>query len=132
MMQGKKNLYIVVAAPKLKIGNYRNITKRRKIMFAPKTIEEVKSILIKHKKKLRKKYKVKEIGTFGSYVRNEQKKTSDIDILVEFENGGETFDNYMELKFFLEDILNIKVDLVIKNTLRKEIERDILSEVIYV
>jgi predicted nucleotidyltransferase len=49
-----------------------------------KTLEEIKKILKQHKRELKEKYGVKEIGIFGSYVRGEQKKKSDIDILVEF------------------------------------------------
>jgi hypothetical protein len=49
-----------------------------------KTIDEIKGILKEHKKEVSQKYKVREIGIFGSFVRGEQKKRSDIDILVEF------------------------------------------------
>ena len=49
-----------------------------------------------------------------------------------FEEGYKTFDNYMDLKFFLEGILDAKVDLVLKNTLREEIKEHVLSEAIYV
>jgi predicted nucleotidyltransferase len=88
--------------------------------------------LKKHLPEIKTRFKVKEIGIFGSQIRNESKRKSDVDILVEFEEGGETFDNYMDLKFFLEDIFQTKVDLVIKDTLREEIKEDILSEVKYV
>lgn len=88
--------------------------------------------LKKHLPEIKKKFMVKEIGVFGSCVRRKLKKKSDIDILVEFEKGGETFDNYMNLKFFLEDIFHKKVDLVIKNSLKEEIKDNILSEVRYV
>jgi len=49
-----------------------------------KKLEEIKNILKKHKEELKKKYGIKEIGIFGSYVRGENKKSSDLDILVEF------------------------------------------------
>ena len=61
-----------------------------------------------------KKYGVKRIGVFGSYVKSMQREGSDIDTLVEFEKDKKSFDNYMELKFFLQDLLGCKVDLVIK------------------
>ncbi|MCD6569481.1 MAG: nucleotidyltransferase family protein [Deltaproteobacteria bacterium] len=96
-----------------------------------KSIGKIVKILRLHHIDVREKFKVKEIGVFGSYVRGEQRQGSDIDILVEFENGYKTFDNYMELKFFLEEILNSKVDLVIKTTIRDEIKQNILSEVTY-
>ncbi|MCM8809854.1 MAG: nucleotidyltransferase family protein, partial [Candidatus Omnitrophica bacterium] len=67
-------------------------------------LEEIKNILKKHLPELRKKFGIKELGIFGSYVRSEQSEKSDIDILVEFEEGCETFDNYMGLKFFIEDL----------------------------
>ncbi|GAB5047032.1 nucleotidyltransferase family protein [Thermodesulfovibrio sp. TK110] len=88
--------------------------------------------LKKHLPEIKTRFKVKEIGIFGSQIRNEAKRKSDVDILIEFEEGGETFDNYMDLKFYLEDIFQTKVDLVIKDTLREEIKEDILSEVKYV
>ncbi len=87
--------------------------------------------LKKYNKEIKGKFKVKEIGVFGSHIKGKAKKSSDIDILVEFEDGGETFDNYMDLKFFLEHIFHKKVDLVIKNALKEEIKEDILSEVKY-
>lgn len=88
--------------------------------------------LKKHLPEIKDRFKVREIGIFGSYIKGKAGARSDIDILVEFEEGGETFDNYMDLKFFLEDIFGIKVDLVIKDTLREEIKEDILIEVEYV
>ncbi len=92
----------------------------------------IQNIFKKHKTELKQRFRAKELGVFGSYVKNKQSKKSDLDILVEFEEGQETFDNYMELKFFLERLLNTKVDLVIKDVLREEIKEDILAEVIYV
>ena len=78
-----------------------------------------------------KKFGVKRIGLFGSCVRGEQKKGSDIDILVEFEKGKKTFDNYMELKFFLEDLFNCKVDLVILESIKPDLKPHILRSVKY-
>lgn len=80
---------------------------------------------------LKKNYGVKRIGFFGSFVRSEQKETSDVDVLVEFEKGAKTFDNYMNLKFFLEDIFGRKVDLVIIDALKPHIRDRILEEVKY-
>jgi len=78
-----------------------------------------------------KKYGVKKIGLFGSYVRGEQQHKSDIDILVEFEKGEKTFDNYMDLKFFLEDLFSLKVDLVIEETVKPRLKPYILESVKY-
>jgi len=78
-----------------------------------------------------KKYGVKRIGLFGSYLRNQQKRNSDIDILIEFYKGKKTFDNYMDLKFFLEDLFHCDVDLVIKESLHIELKSNILRSVQY-
>ncbi len=79
-----------------------------------------------------KKFGVKRIGLFGSFMRNEQKETSDVDILVEFEKGMKTFDNYMELKFYLEKLLGAKVDLVIADALKPQIKPYIMKEIEFV
>jgi len=78
-----------------------------------------------------KKYGVKRIGLFGSFIRSEQKETSDVDILVEFEKGMKTFDNYMELKFFLEKLLGCNVDLVIADALKPQIKPYVMREIEY-
>ncbi|MCD6277323.1 nucleotidyltransferase family protein [candidate division WOR-3 bacterium] len=78
-----------------------------------------------------KKFGVRRIGLFGSYIRSEQKKESDIDVLVEFKKGKKTFDNYMELKFFLEDLFNCKVDLVILESIKPDLKPHILKSVKY-
>ena len=78
-----------------------------------------------------KKYGVKRIGLFGSYLRSQQKHTSDVDILVEFEKGTRTFDNYMELKFFLEKLLGRRVDLVSADALKPKIKPHIMREIEY-
>ncbi|MEW6701386.1 MAG: nucleotidyltransferase family protein [Bacteroidota bacterium] len=57
-----------------------------------------------------KKYRVKKIGLFGSYLRDEASKGSDIDLLVDFEE--KTFDNFIELAFALEKVFNRKIDLL--------------------
>jgi len=80
---------------------------------------------------LKEKYGVKRLGFFGSLVRDERKATSDIDVLVEFEKGAKTFDNYMNLKFFLEGLFGRKVDLVIADTLKPQIRDRVLEEVRY-
>ncbi len=78
-----------------------------------------------------KKYGVKRIGIFGSFARAAQDNRSDIDILVEFEKGEKIFDNYMELKFYLERLLRRKVDLVIKDAVKPRIRQTVLREVAY-
>jgi len=94
------------------------------------TKKEVLEILEENLGEIRK-FGVKRLGLFGSFVRGEQKGKSDIDILVEFEKGKKTFDNYMELKFFLEKLLKCKVDLVISEALKPRIKPYIMREVEY-
>lgn len=93
---------------------------------------DITKLLKIHLPEMKEKFKIKEIGLFGSYVKGMAKRRSDIDILIEFEEGMETFDNYMELKFYLEKLFNRKVNLVIKSSLKERLKPYILSEVIYV
>ncbi len=66
--------------------------------------------LLKENRRILKRYKVRKIGCFGSYARGEQRKDSDVDFLVEFEEPS--FDSFMDLSSYLEDLLKKKVDLV--------------------
>ena len=97
-----------------------------------KSLEEIKNLLKEHKKILRKQFGVKELAIFGSYVREEQTPASDIDVLVEFETGCKTFDNYMDLKFYLENLLGLKVDLVTKKAVKPRLQPYIFKELVYV
>ena len=90
----------------------------------------LKRILTRHKMELKQKYHVKEIGIFGSYVRGNQKRKSDVDILVEFEEVPGLF-KFIELEDYLTEILGIKTDLVMKDALKPYIGKHILDEVIY-
>ncbi|MGA2386495.1 MAG: nucleotidyltransferase family protein [Candidatus Bathyarchaeia archaeon] len=95
------------------------------------TIEKLKTTLALHKEELRMKFKVKEIGIFGSYVRQEQKKRSDVDILVTFYETIDLF-TFVELENYLSDILGVKVDLVMKEGIKPRLKERILSEAVYV
>jgi predicted nucleotidyltransferase len=88
-------------------------------------------ILKKNENSIKKKYGVKKIGVFGSFARGEGKKGSDVDVLVDFKNGCKTFDNYMELKFYLEDLFGRSIDLVTMEALRPQLKDNILQEVVY-
>ena len=94
-------------------------------------IERIKRVLLQHKAELRKKFKVKTLGVFGSYVRGEQKRGSDVDVLVEFEEPVGLFE-FMRLEFYLSDLLGVKVDLVSKKALKPYIGKHIEEEVVYV
>jgi len=94
-------------------------------------LEEIQKILADHKKELYEKYKIKEIGIFGSFVRGEEKEGSDIDILVEFEEVPGLI-KFIEIEEYLSKILGRKVDLVRKPAIRRELKSKILKEVVYV
>jgi len=94
------------------------------------TEEEILEKIEENRERIRK-YGVKRIGVFGSFVRGDQGSKSDIDILVEFEEGKKTFDNYMDLKFFLEDLFRRRVDLVIVETIKPGLKPYILRSVRY-
>ncbi|KXS43389.1 nucleotidyltransferase family protein [Methanolobus zinderi] len=74
---------------------------------------------------------VKRIGLFGSFARGEGRIDSDIDVLVEFREGQKTFDNYMELKFYLEDLFKRDVDLVLETSIKPRLKDYILKEAVY-
>ncbi len=94
-----------------------------------KTLEEIKKILKEHKKELRERYFIKNLSVFGSYVRGEQTPESDIDILVEFEKPI-TLIQFIKLENYLSKLLGLKVDLVIKKSLKPYIKKQILKEAI--
>ena len=96
-----------------------------------KTLNEIKKILKKHKAEVVRDYKVKEIGIFGSVVRGEQKKQSDIDILVEFNKLPDVF-LLIDLEDYLRKILRNKVDLVRKGAIRTELRKVITKEAVYI
>ena len=77
------------------------------------------------------KLKVKSLAVFGSVARDEANPMSDLDILVEFE-GPTTFDRYMDVKIFLEDLLKCSVDLVTRKGIRPELAPSIEREAIRV
>ena len=93
-------------------------------------IEEIKKILEEHKKELQDKFKIKALGIFGSYVRNEQRRGSDIDILVEYSEVPDLI-AFIELQNYLSELLQMKVDLVMKSALKAHIGKRILKEAIY-
>jgi len=93
-----------------------------------------KTILTKLKRNIRfvrRRFRVKGLAVFGSAARDKAGRKSDVDVLVEFK-GKATFDLFMDLKFYLEDILGTNVDLVTEEAIRPEIRRAIERELINV
>src|ERR1700690_3777603 len=105
---------------------YCNRTKVKSTKYIKKRLEELSLIL-------EEKFQVKTIGVFGSYIRGEQTKKSDVDILVEFSNNAHLgLLKYVELELFLSEQLGVKVDLVAQGGLKPTLKDQILSEVVYV
>lgn len=92
---------------------------------------EIIEILKELKPVLEKNYNITEIGLFGSYIRDEQNQNSDIDILIDHKSGL-TFFKLIDLENFLRKTFNVKVDIAFKKYLKKNIGKNILSEVKYV
>jgi predicted nucleotidyltransferase len=91
-------------------------------------MENVVEILKEHEAEMATRFSVRKIGVFGSHARGEQGPDSDVDILVEFERVS--FDNYMDLLYYLEDLLSTKVDLVtvggISPYLKEQVEKEVV------
>ena len=94
------------------------------------TKQDIFSLLHQNQSRL-KAFGVRRIGLFGSFVRGEQRPESDIDLLVEFEPERKTFDVFMEFSFFLEDLLQHRIELVTRESLSPYIGPHILKEVEY-
>jgi predicted nucleotidyltransferase len=86
-------------------------------------------ILRRHEQEIKERFSVKRIGLFGSFARGEEKDTSDVYIIVEFEKP--TFDNFMELAFFLEDLFKRRVELVTPDSLSPYIAPYVKREVVW-
>lgn len=94
--------------------------------------ENILSLIRQHKPQLAS-FGINKIGLFGSYARDEQKPQSDIDILVDFSPEEETFDNFMNLCYYLEELFaDEKIEVITVNGLSPYIGKHILKEVNYV
>jgi uncharacterized protein len=90
---------------------------------------KVIDILRSHEEEIKERFAVKRIGLFGSFVRGEETKESDIDILVEFDDP--TFRNFMNLAFFLEDLFGRRVDLLTPEGISHRIRPNVEKEVVW-
>lgn len=93
------------------------------------TLNEIKSVLSNEIPFLKNHFHVSSIGLFGSYVRGEQKTESDLDVLVDFNQPVTLFD-IVDLEDYLTQKVKVKVDLVMKQALRKRTGQNILKEVV--
>jgi len=94
------------------------------------TKENILKTLNRLKNEIATNYKVKKIGLFGSYVKDKQDDSSDIDILVDFEDDADLI-HFISLSRYLKEIFKAKVDVVSKSGLKEELKQNILQEVIY-
>lgn len=92
-------------------------------------LQQIRSIIDKHREQISRDYGVTKIGVFGSYVRNEARSESDIDILVEFEKAPGFF-KFLELEENLSEWLGTPVDLTTRNALKPRIGLHILKEIV--
>ena len=93
--------------------------------------KEILAILSNSKDEARKRFKAEIKGIFGSYARGEQKKESDLDIIVKFYKGATLFD-LVGLADYLEEKLKVKVDIVPDDTIREEIKKEVLKETVFI
>ncbi|MBU0532577.1 nucleotidyltransferase family protein [Candidatus Micrarchaeota archaeon] len=93
-------------------------------------IQNIKKKLQSSKEEMRKRFGVKSIGVFGSYVTGKQKTISDVDVLVEFETTPSLME-FLELEGYLTSLLDVKVDLVMRTALKPKLGERILKEVVY-
>ena len=93
--------------------------------------KEILAILTSSKDEVRKRFKAEIKGIFGSYARGEQKKESDLDIIVKFYKGATLFD-LVGLADYLEEKLKVKVDIVPDDTIREEIKNEVLKETVFI
>lgn len=88
-------------------------------------------LMREHEDEIKERFGVKKIGIFGSFARGESLDKSDVDVLVEFIEGKKTFNNYMELKFYLEELFGRDVDLVIETSIKPRLKNNIVREAVY-
>lgn len=94
------------------------------------TQQEIQSKLKTIKPYLMEKYDIKSVGYFGSYARNEQNADSDLDVLIELNEGlGWSF---FDIQMELEEFFNLKIDLVTKKALKKQLRKQILEDIVLV
>lgn len=92
-----------------------------------RNLKKIKEILREELPKLKSEYNVETLEIFGSFVRDEQQYGSDIDILVSFSTAPGFF-KFIKLENYLRDLLEIKVDLVMRSALKPNIGKSIISE----
>ena len=95
-------------------------------MIKINTLEE---LLLESKKFLQEQYGIEKIGYFGSYARNEQQQSSDLDIIIKL--GRPIGLEFLDIKYYLEEKIGVPIDLVTTNALKPQLKEQILKEVVY-
>ena len=96
----------------------------------PLSIEDILQVIRDNREAL-VRMGARRVGLFGSFARGEADESSDIDLLVEFAEGKKTFDNFMELCFFFEDLFGRNVDVLTSSSLNPHLQQQIGTEVRY-
>jgi predicted nucleotidyltransferase len=95
------------------------------------SLETLQTLLKQQEGVFRQRYRITEIGIFGSYARGEQTATSDVDVLVDYEQAP-PLSKLLELREYLSDLVGVPVDVVTKKGLKPRIREQVLAEVVYV
>jgi predicted nucleotidyltransferase len=90
--------------------------------------KQILKVLEEHRQAIRA-YGVRSLGLFGSVARGDDTAVSDLDFVVQFDRN--TFDGYMDVKAFLENLFGCRVDLVIESTIKPRLRRTILQEAVH-
>ena len=96
----------------------------------PRMIEDVEKTIAREKDEIRRRYKADIKGIFGSYARGDFRADSDLDLLVDFDDGASLFD-LVGLGQYLEEVLGCKVDVVSRRSLREELRSSVLNDMIH-
>ena len=115
-----------MASNKAKVGT-KNV--RAYAVRKQPSLKSIRHVLRANLPELRKRYDVRTLGIFGSYVRGEQRKRSDLDVLVEFDRAP-TFFEFIDLEEHLSNFLHVRVELVMKSALKHAIGQRILTELV--
>ena len=92
-------------------------------------INQIQLLILERKDGIKEEFKAEVLGVFGSYARGEEKKESDIDVLVRFGEGASPFD-LVGLGYFLEDLFGVPVDILSERALHPVMKDDVLKELV--
>lgn len=105
-------------------------TKRKLCYTNAMNLKQMRTRLQQHLPDLRQQYSVRDLWLFGSYVRDEQLEESDLDVLVAFDNPHLSLIQFIQLELELSELLEVKVDLVERDSLKPTIGQHILHEAV--